>query len=129
MLGDSSLKLFANAGRYHLAVPNNVAVRGASAAINTVEYFTYTGIDQATGAPIGLNPIPVDPAAGRLCPGTNQVSSNLECGEQPDPKTIAAKDIKSHFQDEFAVGIEHLLNPSFNYGVKATYRTLRSGNR
>lgn len=126
VLGDSSLKVFANAGRYHLAVPNNVAVRGASAAINTVEYFTYTGIDQATGAPTGLNPIPVDPAAGRLCPGTNQVSSNLECGEQPDPKTIAAKDIKSHFQDEFAVGMEQRVNPGFNYGVKATYRTLQS---
>lgn len=38
VLGDASLKVFANAGRYHLAVPNNVAVRGASAAINTVEH-------------------------------------------------------------------------------------------
>lgn len=124
--GDSSIKIFANAGRYHLAVPNNVAVRGASGAINTTQYFTYTGIDPATGAPTGLSPIPVDPAQGRLCPGTNQVSANLECGEAPDPNTVAAKDIKPHFQDEFVLGLEHQLTPQFNYGVRGAYRTLRS---
>jgi outer membrane receptor protein involved in Fe transport len=122
--GDATLKLFANAGRYHLAVPSNVAVRGASGAINGVEYFTYTGVNP-DGTPTGLNPIFVDPAAGRLCPN-GLVSSNLECGDAPDPNTVAAKDIKPHFQDEFTLGMEHQLTESFNYGVKGTYRTLRS---
>ena len=49
VLGDSTLKVFANAGRYHLAPPNNVAVRGAAASLYTMEYFTYTGTDPATG--------------------------------------------------------------------------------
>lgn len=123
--GDSSLKLFANAGRYHLALPSNVAVRGASGSLITSEYFTYTGINP-DGSPTGLSPIALDPSVGRICPGTNQVSSNLECGEAPDPRTVAARDIQPHFQDEFALGFEHQLNPSFNYGVKGTYRVLRS---
>lgn len=125
VLGDSSLKVFANAGRYHLAVPNNVAVRGASGSINGVEYYTYTGVNP-DGSPSGLNPIPVDPAAGRLCPDGRLVSANLECGQAPDPNTVAAKGIKPHFQDEFALGMEHQLNESFSWGVKGTYRTLRS---
>jgi hypothetical protein len=45
VFGDSSLKVFANLGRYYLALPNSVAIRGASASTFTREYFTYSGID------------------------------------------------------------------------------------
>jgi hypothetical protein len=127
VFGDSSLKVFANAGRYHLALPNNVAVRAASASLFTQEYFTYTGTDPRTGAPIGLVNVPVDTSLGYSCPGNpNAISSNLECGTAPDPRTVAAKGLKSHFQDEYILGMEQKLNDSFNWGVKATYRDLRS---
>ena len=127
VFGDSTMKVFANAGRYHLALPNNVAVRAASASLYTQEYFTYTGTDPRTGAPIGLVNIPVDTSLGYSCPGNpNAISSNLECGTAPDPRTVAAKDLKSHFQDEYILGLEHQLNSSFSWGVKATYRDLRS---
>lgn len=122
--GDSSLKVFGNAGRYHLALPSNVAVRAASGSLFTTEYFTYTGINP-DGSPSGLNPIPLLPGA-KTCPGTNQVSSNRECGQAPDPNIVAAQDLQSHFQDEFALGFEHQLTPLFNYGVKGTYRELKS---
>jgi outer membrane receptor protein involved in Fe transport len=56
--GDSSLKVYANAGRYYMAEPANVAIRGAAGSIVTDQYFTYTGIDPATGAPTGLTQIP-----------------------------------------------------------------------
>ncbi len=126
VFGDSSLKVFANAGRYHLAPPNNVAVRGAAASLYTMEYFTYTGTDPRTGAPTGLVSIPVDKSKGYTCPGSNAVSSNLECGESPDPRTVAAKGMKSHFQDEYILGMQQQLSPAFTYGTKLTYRTLRS---
>lgn len=126
VFGDSTLKVFANAGRYHLAPPNNVAVRGAAASLYTMEYFTYTGTDPVTGAPTGLVSIPVDKSKGYTCPGSNAVSSNLECGDSPDPRTVAAKGMKSHFQDEFILGMQQQLSPAFNYGAKVTYRTLRS---
>ena len=124
--GAGTTKLFANAGRYHLALPNNVAVRGAAKSTYTLEYFTYTGVDPITGAPTGLNNVPVTPNP-YLCPGSTTVwSSNLECGDSPDPKTVAAKDIKSHFQDEFILGMEHSFSPTWRAGVKGTYRTLRN---
>ncbi|MEY2168020.1 MULTISPECIES: TonB-dependent receptor [unclassified Rhodanobacter] len=127
VFGDSSLKVFANAGRYHLAPPNNVAVRGAAASLYTQEYFTYTGTDPRTGAPTGLTPIAVDKSKGHVCPGPgNAVSSNLECGTAPDPRTVAAKGMKSHFQDEYILGMEQQLTPALNWGAKLTYRNLRS---
>jgi len=126
VFGDSTLKVFGNAGRYHLAPPNNVAVRGAAASLYTQEYFTYTGTDPRTGAPTGLVSIPVDKSKGYTCPGGNAVSSNLECGTSPDPRTVAAKGMKSHFQDEYILGMQQQLSPAFTYGAKVTYRTLRS---
>ncbi|MFK2930754.1 TonB-dependent receptor [Dyella agri] len=127
VFGDSTLKLFANAGRYHLAPPNNVAVRGAAASLYTMEYFTYTGTDPKTGAPTGLKPVPVDASLGYICPGTNgAVSSNHECGQSPDPRTVSAKDMKSHFQDEYILGMQQQLTPAFNWGAKLTFRNLRS---
>lgn len=123
--GDSTLKVFANAGRYHLATPNNSAVRGAAASLNTSQYYTYTGVN-ADGSPQGLSPIAIDPTNLSICPGTNQVTPNLECGSAPDPVLTTALDLKSHFQDEYIAGFEHAFSDSLNWGFKATYRDLKS---
>jgi len=125
--GDATLKLFGNAGRYHLATPNQAAIRGASASLNTVEYFTYTGVNPVTGAPEGLISIPLTGVPSTtVCPGTQQISSNAECGLSPDPKTTTAKDIKSHYQDEYIIGFEHKFSDAFTWGSKLTYRDLKS---
>ncbi|MGG6463431.1 TonB-dependent receptor [Solilutibacter silvestris] len=124
--GDSSLKVFGNAGRYHLVLPNNVAVRAASGSLFTVQSFTYTGVDPATGAPTGLTPIAVDASKGYVCPGTQAISSNLECGQAPDPRTVAAKNLKGHFQDEYVLGFQHQITPTVTWGLKYQYRALRS---
>lgn len=125
VFGDSTLKLFANAGRYHLALPNNVAVRAASGSLYTLEYFTYTGVD-ASGNPTGLTNVPVTDV-GYLCPGSSTVMApNLECGNSPDPRTVAAVNLKSHFQDEFIVGMEQDLGNNLAWGAKLTYRDLKS---
>jgi len=123
--GESNLKIFGNAGRYHLALPNNVAIRAASGTLRTSEYFTYTGVD-ANGNPTGLTPITLDTTSPYVCPGTNGISSNLECGSAPDPRTIAAIDLKSHFQDEYIVGMEQILSSNYSWGAKLTYRDLKS---
>jgi len=59
--GDSTLKLFGNAGRYYLALPTQVALSIASPVKNYGVYYTYTGIDPATGEPTGLTPLPRAP--------------------------------------------------------------------
>lgn len=114
VFGDSSLKVFANLGRYYLALPNSVAIRGASASTYTREYFTYTGID-ADGNPTGLTAL-----------GPGPVSSNAEYGQTPDPASVAPSDLKSQYQDEFILGFEKTLGESWNSGAKFTYRRLQS---
>ncbi len=113
--GDSSLKLFANAGRYHLAMPNNVARRAAAGSLYTQEFFSFTGIDPTTGVPQGLTAL-----------GDGPYSSNQEYGQAPDPRTVAANDLDSHFQDEFVLGFEKTLGESQVWGARYVYRDLRN---
>lgn len=112
--GDSSLKVFANAGRYHLALPNNVARRGAAGSLYTHEYFAFQSIDPNSGVPIGLTAL-----------GDAPYSPNNEYGNAPDPRMVAAEGLKSHFQDEFVLGFEQQLG-GFNYGTRFVYRDLKS---
>jgi hypothetical protein len=119
--GDSSLKVYANAGRYYLDEPTNVAIRGAAGSIFTNQYFTYTGIDPATGVPTGLTQI----AQGHY-PG---VSSNNEFGQPPDPRTVTSKNVAAEYQDEYIAGIDKafdMMGGKWTVGTKATYRKLRN---
>jgi outer membrane receptor for ferrienterochelin and colicin len=115
--GDASLKVYANAGRYFLAMPASVALRTSAGSLATNQYFTYTGID-ATGQPTGVNFI--QSATG------GAVSPNGEYGQPPDPRTVSAKNIKSEYQDEFILGFDHQFDPSWVWGAKATVRKLRN---
>ncbi len=112
-LGDASLKVFANVGRYHVPLPTNVAVRGAGSSLNAQTDYVYTGID-ANGAPTGLTAI------------SPFYSNNNELGQAKDPREVAAKDMKGNFQDELAFGFEQAISKSLNIGAKFTYRTLRT---
>ncbi|MGY3041446.1 hypothetical protein ACVWWQ_003078 [Rhodanobacter sp. TND4EL1] len=114
VFGDQSFKVYGNLGRYFLALPNSVAIRGASASTYTREYFTYTGID-AEGNPTGL---------GAMGPGP--VSANGEYGVAPDNKTFGPTDLKSQYQDEAILGFDKTLGSDWAYGAKATYRKLQS---
>ncbi len=124
VFGDSSLKIYGNAGRYYLALPQGVANRQATASTYTNEYFTYTGID-ANGNPTGLTP--VNKVGSTAAPGADPagpVSSNGEFGAPPDPRTVAALNLKPQYQDEVMVGFDKTLGDKWVYGAKATYRTL-----
>lgn len=112
--GDATLKVFANAGRYHLALPNNVARRGAAGSLYTHEYFGFSSIDPVTGIPQGL-----------VALGDGPYSPNNEYGNAPDPRMVAAAGLKSHFQDEFVLGFEQQLG-DYNFGTRFVYRDLKS---
>ncbi|MCR6495464.1 TonB-dependent receptor [Thermomonas sp. S9] len=117
--GDASMKVFGNAGRYFLALPNNVAIRGASASTFTREYFTYTGI-APDGTPTGLTPVP------RTDGGSGPYSSNGEYGTPVDVKAFAPSDLKNMYQDEFILGMEKMLTPNLMLGAKLTHRSLKA---
>jgi len=117
--GDSSFKVYGNAGRYFLALPSTVAMRQAGAPYYTRQYFTYTGID-ANGQPTGLTPI--DTSRGVGAP----ISANSEYGQPKDPTMVTATNLKSEYQDEYIVGFDKMLGENWVFGAKATYRNLRT---
>jgi len=114
MNGDASTKLFASAGRYHVPVPSNVAVRGAGSSLYTTQRFVYTGVDPVTGAPTGLTSLGAP------------YSSNNEYGQAKDPRSVAAQDMQGNYQDEYAMGFEKAVSKGLNIGGKLTYRSLRT---
>jgi outer membrane receptor for ferrienterochelin and colicin len=118
--GDSTFKVFGNAGRYFLAMPNNVAIRGASASTFTREYFTYTGID-ANGVPTGLTHVPREDGEP-----DGPFSSNGEYGQPIDVLSFAPSDLKNMYQDEYILGMEHALAGNWMIGAKLTHRSLKS---
>ncbi|NVM77407.1 hypothetical protein FHW83_003213 [Duganella sp. SG902] len=111
--GDSSLKVYGSAGRYSIQIPTHVAIRGASVSTLTRQYFTYTGIG-ANGVPTGLTAI------------TPVTSADNEFGQPKLYQTVAAQNLKPSYQDEITLGFEKAWSPDFNFGVKGTYRKLRS---
>lgn len=113
VMGDSSLKIFGNLGRYHVPLPTNVAVRGAGSSLNAQTNYVYTGVD-ANGMPTGLTPI------------SQLYSNNNELGQAKDPRQVAAENMKGNFQDELAFGFEKAVSKSLNLGGKFTYRTLKT---
>ncbi|WDS36161.1 TonB-dependent receptor [Pseudoxanthomonas sp.] len=116
--GDQSMRIYGNAGRYYLAMPTSVALRGASGSLYTTEYFTYTGID-SNGIPTGLTAI--DSSTG------GAVSANNEYGQAPDAATVAASSLEAQYQDEYMLGFGSKLgDTSWVYGAKATYRQLKN---
>jgi outer membrane receptor protein involved in Fe transport len=115
-LGDSSLKFFVNAGRYHLPVPSNLSSNMASPLLSTSEFFTYTGVDPSTGAPTGLHAI------------SKPYSANSFYGQGRDALEVTAIGLKPLSQDEFSLGFERALTPKFTVGASILYRKLNDTN-
>ncbi|MDM4767664.1 TonB-dependent receptor [Pelomonas sp. SE-A7] len=113
--GDGSLKLFANAGRYHLPVPSNLSSNMAAPLTRTGELFTYTGVD-ANGAPTGLHAI------------SKPYSANNAYGQSRNALEVTAIDLKPLSQDEFSLGLEKALNKSLVVGASFLYRRLNDTN-
>ncbi|MET4570275.1 TonB-dependent receptor [Rhodanobacter soli] len=117
--GDSSLKVFGNAGRYYLAIPLNVAVTVSSPVTRYDIFGTYTGIDQATGEPIGFTPLPQNPSYG--------VSINNEYGQSKDPRITTAQNIKAQFSDNYVLGMQqafNMLGTEWVFGATGTYQRM-----
>jgi outer membrane receptor protein involved in Fe transport len=111
--GDSSFKVYGNAGRYYLALPNNAAERAATRSTYLITPYDYTGID-ANGAPTGLTQIGAT------------YSPDGETGGAKDPKQVTARNLKAQYLDEYILGFDKQLNDNWTYGAKVTYRDLKT---
>ncbi len=110
--GDSSFKVYGNAGRYYLALPNSVAKRAANRSTFIItQYGSYSGINP-DGSPSGL-PAPL-----------YSVSPDGEYGTPKDAKQVSASDLRPQYIDEFIVGFDKQFNSNWTYGAKAMYRKL-----
>src|SRR5690606_15859487 len=116
VFGDSSFKVFGNAGRYALPLTATVAVRGASVSLFSEQYFNYTGVDDATDAPTGLTP--VDGSRGEIR------YLNNEFGVAKNPETIASQTLEPMYQDEYILGFQKQLTDNLSMGVRGIYRDL-----
>jgi hypothetical protein len=117
--GDSTLKIFGNAGRYYLALPDQVALSIAAPVVNAGLRGTYTGIDPNTGEPIGFTPLPQNPSTG--------VSVDSEYGQAKDPRISAAQNIKAEFSDNYVLGMQqqfNMLGTSWVFGATGTYQRM-----
>lgn len=112
--GDSSMKVYGNAGRYALPLTASVAIRGASASLFTRNDYTFTGVDPVTGAPTGLTSL-----------GTFRYV-NGEFGAPKNAQTIASKNLDPMYQDEFIFGAQMRITNHQNIGARAIYRELKA---
>lgn len=111
--GDSTFKVFGNAGRYHIPVASNTNIRASSAEYSDETWFLLEGVDPVTGEPtLGEVIIPTE-VNGSLTP--------------PDTRTVAATNLDPMYQDEYILGFQHQLGSSWSIGVRAISREVKAG--
>lgn len=114
--GDSTVKVFGNAGRYFIPIAGNTSVRMSGGESTAVNYYLYSGqIDPATGLPVGglgtrLNPVFNEP---------NPVA--------PNPQSVAATDLSPMYQDEYILGAQFQLSNAWMLGVRGIVREVKAG--
>ena len=119
VLGDGESKLYGTYGRYYLPVANNTIYRSASGIDDYTTYYTFDGIDSATGEPIGIEPVN----------GTaeNSRKINSDGSIAPSVETFQSQEAEPFARDEYIVGYQHAFNDQFSGEVIATYREVVSG--
>jgi hypothetical protein len=103
VIGDGSSKLSASYGRFYFAMPTDLNVR-AYGAQTTATVYNYSS-----------NPADIfqDPAAPKL--------TNAQGGAFTEPVQPGLKGI---YNDEYSLGFDKAIDPTFAIGVKGTYRHL-----
>jgi hypothetical protein len=112
--GDSSLKIYGNAGRYYIPVASNTNIRATRGEFGTDEYFRYTGTDPRTAAPTGLST-----RIGNLV--------QVDDGNLPHPSTVADMNLKPMSQDEYILGFQKAITKGWSFGLRGISRKVQNG--
>lgn len=113
VMGDASLKVYGNLGRYYIPVASNTNIRATRGELFTHQFYTYTSRDAATQAPVGTVEI-----------GSPEINGD---GSLPLPSTIADVNLKPMSQDELILGAEKMVFNGWRAGIKATHRKVQNG--
>lgn len=111
--GDSTLKIYGNAGRYYIPVASNTNIRGTRVEYSETKYYTFTGKDATTAVPTGLKEI-----GEAIINGSDRL---------PNPATVADPNLKPMNQDEYILGFQKAYSKTMSYGVKFTHRKVNAG--
>jgi hypothetical protein len=112
VMGDSSFKVFGNAGRYYIPVASNTSIRASGYEYSDETWFFLDGVN-ADGTPqIGDVLIPTS------------VNGSFTA---PDPRTIAANNLEPMYQDEYILGFQKQLTENWQLGLRAIHRDVKAG--
>ena len=112
--GDSSFKVFGNAGRYYIPVMGNTNMRLAGAELDYTDYYVFDGTFS--------NDLYKLPGTGAQLGNRWEVSD----GDTPDPRTVVDPNLKPMFQDEMILGFQAQLTENWVGGIRAVYRKLNT---
>ena len=101
-IGDGTSKFYGSAGRFYYAIPTDLNARVFSANTSVRNY----------------NYSPTDFATQDFAARSRLIQVGSFAGEPVEPG------IKGPYQDEYTLGVEKALDPTFSLGIKGTYRTL-----
>ncbi|OKY26981.1 TonB-dependent receptor [Thalassotalea sp. PP2-459] len=110
--GDGNSKLFANYGQYYLPVATNTNVRLAGDELYVRQYFEVESVNA------DFTPNLVEGSGG---PVTTFSDGNL----MNTAETVNA-DLDPMYQNEFILGYQRVIDDSWSFGIKGTYRDLAS---
>ncbi|MGO4551641.1 carboxypeptidase regulatory-like domain-containing protein [Lysobacter sp. 2RAF19] len=112
VLGDSSFKVFGNAGRYYIPVASNTNIRASATEYSTETWYVLDGVN-GDGTPIIGSVVRPTAVNGALTP--------------PDPRTVAATNLDPMYQDEYILGFQKQLTPNWMLGMRAIHRDVKAG--
>lgn len=116
--GDSRMKLFGNAGRYYLPVTNNINYTFAGGLTDEYTYWALSGFSPATNPVTGASYMA--PVLGAQI-GPVDDDMNITVG---DLRQSVDRDLKAVYQDEYILGFQSVISPTWSWGVNATYRRM-----
>src|SRR5690606_7351607 len=112
--GDSTLKVFGNAGRYYIPVATNSSIRATGSEYLEYNWYYVDGWVDATGLPLNQG--------AKI--GETQINGSMSA---PNPLSVASANLSPMYQDEYIVGAQMQLNDLWTIGTRLVYRDVKSG--
>lgn len=110
--GDSTFKVFGNAGRYFIPVASNTNIRGSGFEYSDETWYFLDGVNP-DGTPVLGDVLIPTTVNGSFTP--------------PDPRTLTATNLDPMYQDEYIVGFQKQVTPNWSLGIRAIHRDVKAG--
>jgi outer membrane receptor protein involved in Fe transport len=132
--GTGNTRIYGSYGRYFIPPASNLSYRSADLFVR--EYFHLVSVDAANGSVVlgdeltSENSNVVAGLDASACPaGAFGAQGTVAClvygnGVQEAAISKTSKELKATYEDEFVLGVDHILNKDWSLGARFTYRNL-----